>query len=445
MNAAANESVRMSSSFKWALAVLALLALLTTWPMVLGDNDASRLATVQSLVELRTFSIDHLALGKTGDRVFVNNHFYSEKLPLPAVLGAIVYAPLFLAGLRLNLGVNAATYLITLIVIKGLWLGGLVAFYDALGFTRLTDRMRLWLTLALGIASLYFTWSSTFNNHSVAASFLIIGFDMLLRARLSGAEKRHLFWAGLCLALAGSADAPSGAFYVGGLVYLAADSRMRRAAAYYLFPLLITVVPTLAVNYSISGSLVPVQMVRAYFQYPGSKWLGPKGNELSGTGINTGRFLAEYVFNSLVGSRGFILYNPLLFLAIPLLARECAAGRKFRGEGLLVGIATAVIVAYYLLYTNNYGGWSYSVRFFVPLVPLLFFFLHPFLEEPTAARKAVFGALFALSTAIAAIGVISPWSHLYLSGYPLIANLMQLREDPGTILVPLAQLVGARP
>ena len=56
-------------------------------------NDESRMATIQSLVESKTLVIDHSDFAATGDKVFVAGHFYSDKPPLPAILGAITYAP----------------------------------------------------------------------------------------------------------------------------------------------------------------------------------------------------------------------------------------------------------------------------------------------------------------------------------------------------------------
>ena len=45
-------------------------------------QEESRMATVQTLVEQGTFIIDHTEFNRTGDKVFVNGHFYSDKTPL---------------------------------------------------------------------------------------------------------------------------------------------------------------------------------------------------------------------------------------------------------------------------------------------------------------------------------------------------------------------------
>ena len=316
------------SARKFFLA-LALVGVVTILPRVQGWNDASRMAMIQSLVDYHSLAIDHSTFADTGDKVFVNGHFYSDKMALPALIGAIVYLPLARLGIKLDAGWNLAYYLITLFTVKAFWLVGLIAFYRALGFTGLTDKKRLWLTLALGVGSLYFTWSATFNNHSLTASWLAIGFYFLLKAKYGDRIRQDLFVSGLFFALAGSSEIPSIAFYAGFLLYILADRRLRAGVLFFLFPLPLAVVPVLAVNYAISGSVIPMLIIKSYYMYPGSPWARPGAEILSGTAINQGAFLVSYGFHSLLGSRGFILYNPMLFIAIPLLVRELRPSRPF--------------------------------------------------------------------------------------------------------------------
>lgn len=408
----------------WVFVVLGVVGILTVLPTVTSWSDASRMATIQSLVDFHTLSIDQSVFHRTGDKVFVDGHFYSDKLAVPSLLGAIIYLPLSALGFKLGYGWNLAYYVITLLTVKAFWLAGLVAFYRTLAITPLTDRKRIWLTLALGVGSLYFTWSATFNNHSLAASWVAIGFYFLMRARQGIRTGRSVFAAGLFFALAGGSDVPILAVFGGFLLYVLTDRRLRPHAALYLLPLPLTALPALWVNYRISGSLVPVQLVTAYFQYPGTPW---KPSALTGAGMNRGAFLAEYAFHCLVGKRGFLLYNPLLFLAVPLLLRSSRSSRFVR-ESRVVCLVTVPIVGYYLLFSNNYGGWSYSIRWFVPLLPLLFFFLHPILAGPSRTLKILFFTAFAAGTAIAVIGLVNPWSWLNLSPYPLIANLRTIPD-----------------
>ena len=420
----------MSRSAKRVLIGLSILGLLTVLPRVNGWSDASRMATIQSLVDFHSLSIDQSVFQDTGDKVFIEGHFYSDKLAVPSLIGAIFYLPLSLLGFKLGYGWNIAYYLITLVTVKASWLAGLVAFYRTLGFTPLADRKRIWLTLALGVGSLHLTWSATFNNHSLAASWVAIGFYFLMCARHGLRVRRSLFGASLFFALAGGSDVPLLAVVAGFLLYVVADKRLRADVGWYLLPLAPTVLPALLVNYFISGSFMPVQLVTSYFQYPGTPW---RAEALTGAGMNKGTFLAQYAFDCLLGTRGFLLYNPLLLIAVPLVVRELLCRRKYFREACVAGVVAASIVGYYLLFSNNYSGFSYSIRWFVPLLPLLFFFMYPVLDCRLTGVKVLFFALFAAGMVIAIIGLINPWSFMNLSPYPLVANLRTL---PGFFVEP---------
>jgi hypothetical protein len=411
-------------SFSKRILAFVFVALLLVMPKVRGWNDASRMATVQSLVEKQTFVIDKSVFVNTNDKVYINEHYYSDKPTIPSIMGAIIYLPLFHLGIKLDYGWNFAYYLITLFTVKVFWLMGLSAFYSALEFCNIKDRNRLWLTFALGIASLHFTWSSTFNNHSLAASQLIIGFYLLLKSRQSVSVKRNLFYAGFFISLAGTVDAPTAAFYVGFLFYILINSNLRRQTLFYLIPLMLTVLPALSVNYYISGSVIPVQINRNAFEYPGSPWVSSDG--LSGVKANQGIFFLVYSFSSLLGPKGFLLYNPLLFIALPYLIREIRKGQPFRQEALVISLVSLIFVFYYFLFTDSYGGWSYSIRWFVPLLPLLFFFIHPFFENFNLKRRRIFTTLFSIATIISCIGIINPWSNGSLSEIPLVSNIKAL-------------------
>src|ERR1700736_3232055 len=80
--------------------LLVLTALGATHCAPMTWNDESRMATIQSLVETHSFMIDQTTFVSTGDKVFINGHFYSDKPPLPSILGAVVYFPLYSLALR---------------------------------------------------------------------------------------------------------------------------------------------------------------------------------------------------------------------------------------------------------------------------------------------------------------------------------------------------------
>ena len=214
------------------LRLLLLIVMVATASTRPGSwNDASRMATVQSLVESGSFVIDRTAFVGTGDKVLINGHFYSEKPPMPSVLGAAVYLPLHRLGISLHEGRSLAYYLVTLLTIKLFWLLGALAFYASLRFTGLDPEKRFLASLALGIGSLYFSWAVVFNNHALAAACLSIGFYFLLNARHGAPVRRNLGAAGFFLLFAGTADMPTSVFYVLFLAYVLCDTRLRSGVA----------------------------------------------------------------------------------------------------------------------------------------------------------------------------------------------------------------------
>ena len=74
-----------------------------------------------------------------------------------------------------------------------------------------------------------------------------------------------------------------------------------------------------------------MQVTEKYFYYPGSPWYARPG-KLSGMGINSPGFLLEYSLVALVGRKGFLLYNPLLLLALPCLVMEIVRRGRFWRE-----------------------------------------------------------------------------------------------------------------
>ena len=405
------------------LILLVLIALGATHCAPMTWNDESRMATVQSLVESGSFVIDQTDFARTGDKVFINGHFYSDKPPMPAVLGAAVYFPLYHLGLRLHEGPSLPYFLITLLTVSLFWILGTLAFFASLRFTGMDPERRLLAALALGFGSIYFSWSTTFNNHELAAGFLGIGFFFLLRARYEAHVRRDLAIAGFFLSLAATADVPTGFFYLALALPVMRNPLLRKNAAFYLAPLLLSVAPYLAINYSIHHSVLPVQIFRAYFEYPGSPWIG--SDELTGIRPNSFGFICSYALLTLVGPKGFLLYDPFLCVAIWGLVRAIRSRGPFASEGIAVAAGTVLLLLYYWVTSDNYAGWSYSIRWFVPLLPLLFFFLYPYFEAFSKRRENVFQALLCVSVVIATVGALNPWSPEVYSDVPFIANIKQ--------------------
>lgn len=414
--------------FHAAILGLIVIGLLTTIPRVRSWSDASRMATVQSLVERGTFIIEESDFIFTEDKVYIKGHFYSDKSPMSALLGAAVYWPLYHLGLRLDTGMNLTVWIIILLTVKLPWLLGVIAFGESLKHAGQSDRNRIYIMLSLGVASLFLPFSSAFNNNVQAAAMIAIGWFFLMRAlhpSESGPARRgDLFGAGLFLSMAGVTDVPSAIFYVGFFALLLASPRARGRILYYLLPMAVTVLPTFWITWSISGSILPFDIHKEYFDYPGSPWL--ERGKLSGVAVNPLSFMMVYGPALLFGPKGFILYNPLLLLAIPRLVREMARRGPFWREAIVVAAGSVILIGYYVLYSSNFGGWSYGIRWFLPVLPPVYFFLHSCLETGHRRNRMIFATLFAAGVVIAGVGVINPWSNPGYSAAPFLANLIQL-------------------
>jgi len=406
------------------LLLLVAVSLITINPRINGWNEASRMALTQSLVEQHSFIIDESVFVNGGDKVFINGHFYSDKPTLPALLAALIYAPLHALGMNLDYGWNLSYYFIILFTMKVFWMASVMAFRRALAFTPVRQGQIPLLVFIFAFASLTFSWTSSFNNHSLAASSLMIAFFYYLKSKNEDG-KQAILWSGLFFGLAASMDIPTAVFMVGFSLLVMHKWRLAPPTWLFLAGALIPLAIHFTVNYAIAGTLLPLQIQPEFFAFEGSTWTNSQS--LSGVRMNAPLFTLRYAVISLFGARGFICYNPLLLLLIPLLFRHVRKGKLFQFETLVILIGSLILMLYYFLFSSNYGGWSYSIRWFVPVLPLFFFYLFD-LESLSDLRwyKSILGTLMVSAIIIALIGLINPWSNPELHTIPLFANLRQL-------------------
>lgn len=412
----------------WVLVAFALIAMVgapAALHSVHGWADGSRMAAVEAVVERGTLNIDATHF-ETEDRVFIDGHFYSDKLVMPVLIGAVAYWPLYQAGLDLEPGSSNLAYtLIVLLVIKTTWFAGLIAIYISLGRLNITDAQRLLVTISIGFSSLYLTWSATFNNHLLAAGWAALGFAFYLGA-LRQRARTYLLLSGTFLGLAGSADMPIAILYIGFLLLVVLNPALRRHALWYLVPLVYTVGVTLGLNYAISGSIIPVQLVPSHFRWPGSPW---SEELLSGVRVRGLSETVTYGFLSLLGPRGFLFYNPLLFLALICLVRAAWKRHALMAEARVILGSFVVVAGYYVLTSANFGGGSYSIRWWVPFLPLAYFFLGDWIATMRGWPRALFWVLFLFGVIIAVVGVVEPWSYSSdPNSVPFVDNLLLIAD-----------------
>ena len=404
---------------KRTLVFLIFVSLISINPRINGWNEASRMALTQSLVEHDSFSIDESTFLRTGDKVYIDGHFYSDKPPLPSMLAALVYWPLYQLGFRLENGWNLSYYLIILLTVKLFWLAAVLAFKKTLVLLQVERDTIPFFVVIFAFASIMFTWSATFNNHSLAASSMAIAFMYYLSGKI---ERKHtaVLVSGFFFGLAGAMDIPTSIFLVGFSLLVFNEWKLSRTTISFISAALIPLSLHLAVNYSIGHTLLPLQVVPEFFDYQDSVWgEGVRANSLWVT--------LYYAIGSLLGTRGFLWYNPLLFLLIPLFVKESISGKTIKLESRIFALTGLIFITYYFIFTPNYGGWSYSIRWFVPLLPYFFIYLFKVRKYLDSRRdRQLIGVVVGFSILISLIGLINPWSNPEIHAIPVIANLKQL-------------------
>jgi len=386
-------------------------------------NGRSRMATIDSLVERGTFVIDNSVYVWTGDKAYINGHFYSDKPPVLSFLAAGPYFLMKSAGLTFQNNEGLVYYLLTLIFVGIPAAITVCVFNKSLKLIGLEKSVRLRLTIALGAGTLLLPWATVFNNHVPAMALCFTSFYLILKSKFQF-NKKNIFLAGFLVSLGATIDIITGGiFFVLFLIYILWNRFEIRSVIFlidiFLIGALLPFWLHCVLNIQITGGILPAQFVPEYFVYPGSPWSTQNlSGFLSHPDLTS---LLTYAFHSTFGYSGFFSYSPVLlifFFALPQIRH------KLKKEGVIITLATIILLGFYILKTDNYGGWSYSIRWWIPLIPFLLFFGSLYLQKQKSYK--IFYLLLAISVVISAIGVINPWTNMGLGPIPIVNNLKQL-------------------
>jgi hypothetical protein len=355
-------------------------------------NDASRLAIVECLVDHRTFAIDQSVFvvvppretpdeqfpydrtlydfikNGTGDRLWIDGHFYSDKPPVVSVYLAGVYQLLqWTTGLHASRRVDRFCLAMTLAssvlgYVLAVWAIGRMA--RGLG---LPLGARLALTASLALGTLAIAYTSHVNGHILQLAVAALLFERLLAVQDRPAPSLgSLLLIGSLAGLGYAIEQAAGGLLLAGIGLLVLAS-WPRPGPVILFGL--GALPWLLLHhgivYALAGTLRPINSIPAYFQYPGSTF---DASTLTGIWNHDDVWeLVTYAFRLLVADCGFLCCNLPLLLLVPtawLLRPE--ANRR-----ALVWLAWGWLLSTWLVYaalSTNYSGQCCSIRWFVPLL-----------------------------------------------------------------------------
>jgi hypothetical protein len=105
-------------------------------------------------------------------------------------------------------------------------------------------------------------------------------------------------------------------------------------------------------------------------------------------------------------------------------------------EATLALCLSGLFMGYFFLNSSNYGGHSYSIRWFVTLIPLMWFFAFPYFSNWTNRKMWGFTLLFSFSLLVALVGALDQWPPTLLSpGRPAFAINLRNQVKPMIVRV----------
>ncbi len=437
---------------QFALLVL-LFVFAFTHRGIQGQNDLSRFVAIESLIHRGTWQIDESpyvqeTVTRDGKKYRMmndlvkhpNGHFYSSKPPVLTLIGAGVLKAFQSIGAEFKFDRqhdDKPTFLLTLLLVGSLTVGAFYALRKTAGrwLSKELDA-DLVTVFALG-GTLFLSYSTTFNNHTVAASLILISLLTmgLSEARDSVSGTRSLV-AGFLMGLALVIDMPAGgAFGLAAGLYIIFHQRSWKTFVLFGLGSLPPIALHCAVQYSIWGSVLPVQVMDGGFgTYAGSYWKNPVGPDT----WDVPRY--KYWLLTLFGTHGVFLTAPVLLVGVAGLAGDMIGiwnsdgeeenGRGRRVAALSVVFAIVLMIGYYGFFgPTNFGGSCFGFRWYIGFVPVLALYVvrcYAQCADDERFRKT-FRILGVISLLYALIGMQEPWHLMEANSHPAVRFLLAFR------------------
>jgi hypothetical protein len=225
-----------------------------------------------------------------------------------------------------------------------------------------------------------------------------------------------------------------------------------KTMAYFLPAAAIPMVVFFITNYAAVGQWRPAysEFGGPWYEYEGSHWRKPIPGEIK-NGIDwawTKESRWQYAFHVLFGHHGLFSLTPILLLAVCGMARFSFADIRFwifhrqadepvspeeravRIQSLLACLTlvlTIVVVGFYLLKSDNYGGWTCGLRWLMWLSPLWLLTMAPIADHLAGCKwgRLLAYLLLGISVFSANFAAGNPWRH------PWIYRLIEVCGWPG--------------
>lgn len=394
-------------------------------PRLISDDELARLATIESLVERRTLSIDKSPLAPQRGLITRGDHVYSDQPPTMAALLAGPYSVMRRFDLTFANNPALVAYLLTLIGVTIPVAAGTGLIYRMGRMFELPRQKRAMLAMAVALGSGFVSYGVVLNAQAPAAALVLASVAAIVHVAISRRPTATSGWlaaAGACAMLAAAIYPPAIVFVVlmaATIIAMRWRARMKLAglALYALGaagPLLLHG----ALVKPVTGDLLPPRFhadlvattaadAAAAAEADEMDDLGPAG---AGWWAVLGRNLARLAA-ALFGEHGILSHFPVLIFGIlgvaAVMHRHWPMTTKVLATATLVG-AGAVVVACALVLLIGAGP-MFGPQAFILFLPLTLFWSGAWLRRRHGAGAWVLaGVLLAFSVAVSLIGATNP-------------------------------------
>lgn len=391
-----------AARFRFAEVLVLVFALVFAFAglrtVYVNDNGFSRLATVYALVHQGTWFLDapggvteNPFAPLTVDKVKVGDHFLSSKPPfMPLCMAGVYWVISSVSGLSFEHQPDWKLLVRMLTVIFGIlpYAAGLVFFALTLRDYIASPRVRLALLVALAFGTEYAAFAPQLINHVPGTSFCLGAtyFGLGLATGKHAPVPWRFVSFGALGGLAHTFELPLTVFVA--VLGLALLWRFPRETMLWGgLGMLPPVLGQAAVLYSNTGLPFPVQLRKELYLFENSPWRAPVGID----GLNEPKAL--YAFHLLIGRHGVFSLFPILLFGLAAWCTAAYRALPLRGAILASGFCVAVLFAYYIKGTDNYGGAAYGFRWGIGAMPMLLLMAAPLLD--TLRNRFAWGVVFA--------------------------------------------------
>jgi hypothetical protein len=351
-----------------------------------GWNQGVRIAELHAIVLKRTIRIDAYH-ELTGDKAYIDGHYYSEKAPAIVAVALPAFAATVWVQRKMGLDPDAQPAWRVSEWIATVSSVGLLAAVGGLAFFALLVERFNPLTAVIGTFGLYLgslTWPYAVSLFAHAGTIGLL--SIALWAALTRSSPARDYVAGVAAGFAVAAEYPAVipcavlGLYLG---YTGAPRMWRFALGTVPAAILI-----LANNYITTGSPLSVSY-GANANFPEISSGNAMGFNLPDAGVAYGLLIGEY--------RGLLFWSPVMLMA---LAGLIELFRDDRAVAIMIAATTVLVLMQVSAFYMAFGGNAFGPRYLSPALPFI-----GFAAAAGARRWAEAGLVLMVLSVVMMLGV----------------------------------------